>query len=105
MHVAVTGASSGIGEAIAREFARKGADITLVARRKEVLEKIAKELPGRSFVAAHDLTDPARAASFLPAAEEALGPIDVLVSNAGFLTLGKVASFDPEEGERMLNIN
>ena len=52
-----------------------------------------------------DLADPAHAADWIPKAEEALGPIDVLVSNAGLLTLGAVATFDPEEGERMMAIN
>jgi short-subunit dehydrogenase len=105
MHVAVTGASSGIGEALAREFASAGASVTLVARRRDPLERIASELEGRTFVAAQDLTDPARAADWISAAEAALGPIDVLISNAGFMTLGPVSSFDPDEGERMLNIN
>src|SRR5262249_21171955 len=81
MHVAVTGASSGIGEAVARAFAKDGAKVTLVARRREVLEKIAGELPGESFVVTQDLADPAHAADWIPKAEEALGPIDVLVSN------------------------
>lgn len=105
MHVAITGASSGIGEALAREFSRAGADVTLVARRKELLAKIAAELAGRSFVAVQDLTDPAHAADWIAPAETALGPIDVLISNAGLLTLGSVATFDPVEGERMFNIN
>ncbi len=105
MHVAVTGASAGIGEAIAREFARAGASVTLVARRRSELDRIASELEGKSFVVAQDLTDSAHAADWIPAAEAALGPIDVLVSNAGFLTLGAVCTLDPEEGERMLKIN
>jgi short-subunit dehydrogenase len=105
MHVAVTGASSGIGEAIAREFANAGAKLTLVARRKERLEALAIELGCPSFVAAVDLSDPAHAADWIAKAEQALGPIDVLVSNAGSLTLGPVATFDPELGERMMKLN
>jgi short-subunit dehydrogenase len=105
LHVAVTGASSGLGEAIAREFGRAGASVTLVARRRERLEAIAAELSGASHVAAHDLSDPVHAADWIPGADAALGPIDVLVSNAGSLTLGPVSSFDPDLGERMMNIN
>jgi short-subunit dehydrogenase len=105
LHVAITGASSGLGEALAREFSRAGAKVTLVARRRQELERIARELPGESFVAPHDLSDPTRAADWISDAEAALGPIDVLISNAGFLTLGPVSSFDPDEGERMINVN
>jgi short-subunit dehydrogenase len=105
MHVAITGASSGIGEALAREFAGAGWAVTLVARRKDALDRIAGELPAKSFVVAHDLADPEHAADWIPMAEAALGPIEVLVSNAGFLTIGEVASFDPDEGERMFKVN
>lgn len=105
MHVAVTGASSGIGEALAREFARTGADVTLVARRRDRLEQIASELAGRTFIAARDLSDVAHAADWIAEAEAALGPIDILISNAGSMTLGPVASFDPAEAERMIALN
>lgn len=105
MHVAITGASQGLGEALARELARAGADVTLVARRRDALEKLAAELPTRSFVVAQDLTDVERAAAWVPEAESALGPIDVLVSNAGLLTLGAAATFDGAEADRMMAIN
>jgi short-subunit dehydrogenase len=105
MHVAITGASAGLGEATAREFARRGADVTLVARRRDVLERLAAELPVRSHVVTRDLTDTASAATWIDEAEAALGPIDVLVSNAGLLTLAMVADFDPREAERMVAIN
>jgi short-subunit dehydrogenase len=109
VHVAITGASSGLGAAMARELAGAGCDVTLVARRANVLAQLAAELnasgASRTFVAAHDLSRTTDAASWIPAAEAALGPIDVLISNAGLLTLGAVATFDADEGERMMNVN
>lgn len=105
MHVAITGASSGLGEALARDFAKMGARLTLVARRRDVLDRIAGELGTKTFVATQDLTDPERAADWIDAAEAALGPIDVLVSNAGLMTLGAFATQDPKEGDRMIAIN
>lgn len=105
MHVAITGASSGLGMAVAREMSAHGADVTLVARRRPALEQLAAELRGRSHVAPHDLADPTHAADWIADAERALGPIDVLVSNAGSLTLGPVATFDPAVGEAMMALN
>jgi short-subunit dehydrogenase len=89
----VTGASSGIGSEIARELARRGHGLTLVARREDRLRELAAELGSsgiRAEVLAADLTDlEARAA--LPERVEALGlAVDVLVNNAGFSTMGPV---------------
>jgi short-subunit dehydrogenase len=103
MHVAVTGASSGIGEAIAREYARAGAKVTLVARRKELLDAIAKDIEGE--VVTRDLSDPAQACDWIAPAEEKLGPIDVLVNNAGMQNSGSTADSDVDEGTRLLRLN
>ncbi len=104
MHVALTGASSGIGEALAREYARAGAKLTLVARRKEVLEKLASELGG-AHVGPLDLSDVSKATSWLEGARAANGPIDVLVNNAGIENTGPFASSDPKEGVKVLEVN
>jgi short-subunit dehydrogenase len=88
MHVAITGASSGIGAALAREYARAGAGVTLVARREELLRQLAAELGGRCHVAACDLADCERAPGWIAGAQAALGPIDVLVNNAGVQNTG-----------------
>ena len=104
MHVAVTGASSGIGEAIAREFAAHGAAVTLVARRRERLEVLAAELE-RAHVVAHDLSDPERAADWIAGAEAALGPIDVLVNNAGIQIVSRTEEVDPGHGDKLLKLN
>jgi short-subunit dehydrogenase len=104
-HVAITGASSGIGEAIAREYLRRGARVTLVARRRALLEGIAACAPGRAHVVARDLGDPAEAASWLPAAEAALGPIDVLVNNAGVNVVGRTAAIAWDEIDAVLRLD
>src|ERR1700752_4472207 len=91
----VTGASSGIGEEIAREFARRGYRLVLVARRADRLRYLAEELSGLTHVLPVDLSDRAERAT-LPDQVAALGVVtDVLVNNAGLATLGPVAESDP----------
>jgi short-subunit dehydrogenase len=105
MHVAITGASSGIGEALAREWARAGARLTLVARRKELLDKLAADCGGDALALAHDLADPAKATGWLAEAEARHGPIDVLVNNAGMENVGLAATSDPAVGQKVLQLN
>jgi len=105
MHVAITGASSGIGEALAREYGRHGAKLTLVARREELLRRIAAEIGGHVFVVTHDLSLSDRADGWIAASEAAHGPIDVLVNNAGIENTGPTADADVEEAERVLHTN
>jgi len=104
MHVAITGASAGIGEAIAREYAAHGARLTLVARRKDRLETLAKAAQD-TFVVAADLADVERATEWIAPAEAALGPIDVLVNNAGVQIVGPSEIEDVARGEELLRLN
>lgn len=105
MHVAVTGASSGIGEAIVRKFAAEGADITLVARRTELLNTIASELPEKSHVATADLSDLERCTDWLRPAIDVLGPIDVLVNNAGIQIVEPFEEADADRHDKVLRVN
>lgn len=81
----VTGAGSGIGDAIARALAGAGAKVTLAGRRREPLEALAQSLPDGSALVADgfDVTDPAAIASGLENGRAAFGPITILVNNAG----------------------
>jgi short-subunit dehydrogenase len=105
MHVVVTGASSGIGEAIAREYLARGARVTLVARRREHLERIAAAGTGRAHVVCMDLADANAAWTWVDEAEEALGPIDVLVNNAGVQIVKSAAETDWSDAERLLRLD
>lgn len=105
MHVVVTGASSGIGEAIAREFARAGDCLTLVARRRERLDALAAEVGVATHVVTADLSDPAQATSWIAAAEAANGPIDVLVNNAGVQIVARTTDTTADDGDRLLRLN
>jgi uncharacterized protein len=95
----VTGASGGLGQAIARALVRRGADVVLTARRVEVLEALAAETRGR--VVAADLSD---RESLLRLVEEA-GPVDVLVANAGNPGSGRIESFSLDEIDRAIDVN
>ncbi len=79
--VLITGASRGIGEALAEKFAGAGATVALVARSKDALEGVAVRLGGTAHAA--DLSDPAQVAGLIGRVEEEAGPVDVLVNNAG----------------------
>jgi short-subunit dehydrogenase len=104
----VTGASSGIGAAIARELAQREWNLVLVARRREKLSELADELAQahsiRAEVLAADLTDAAARAE-LPERIAALGlEVEVLVNNAGFATNGPFHDSDPERELQQVQI-
>ena len=104
----VTGASQGIGAEIARELARRGHRLVLVARSEDKLRALADELVaagGRADVLPTDLADrTARAA--LPERVAELGVVaDVLVNNAGFSTMGRVSESDPEAELTMVEVD
>jgi uncharacterized protein len=83
-HVLITGASRGIGEAMARHFASAGARVSVAARSIEALTSLARQINGTSFEV--DLLDPAQVDGLIPEVERVAGPIDVLVNNAGLET-------------------
>lgn len=103
-HVLLTGASAGIGEALAHAFAREGLRLSLVARRKEVLDELAERVGGAHVIAA-DLSDPAVVEDVVKGAEAAQGPVDHLVNNAGMQIVDYGWDIDPDDGERMVRLN
>ena len=104
----ITGASAGIGEAVAVAFAQRGAKVVLTARRKERLDDLAEriERAGGSALAIHcDVTDPQQVASLPSVVKEAFGPCDVLVNNAGLPGGGTFPELSYEQIERIVNVN
>ncbi len=105
-HVAVvTGASSGIGAEIARELARRGHELVLVARSAEKLAALAAELPTTAHVLPVDLSDREARAGLLPELESRGLIPQVLVNNAGFSTLGPVHRGDADQEVHMLEVD
>ena len=100
--IVVTGASSGIGEAIARQFSEQGHPLLLLARRVERLE--ALNLP-EALCRKVDVTDRAAVAAAVKEAEAKYGPTECLVNNAGIMLLGFAAEQNPEEWDRMIDVN
>jgi clavulanate-9-aldehyde reducatase len=106
--VAITGASSGIGEATALACARAGATVAVAARREErligLVERIEAE-GGRALAVRTDVTDADQAAAFIDRTHEAFGALHVLVNNAGVMLLGPIQRAPLEEWRRMVDLN
>jgi len=103
--VAVTGASRGIGAATARAVAQRGASVGLVARDRDDLDAVAARLGGRHVVAVADVTDRDAVDAAIAHITESLGPIDVLVNNAGAGAYAAVLEERPERFEQLMALN
>jgi clavulanate-9-aldehyde reducatase len=102
---AITGASSGIGEATALALSRAGATVALAARRRDRLDALAERLDGEASVHQVDVTDERQARGFIEAAHGEHGGLHVLVNNAGVMLLGPVNGADISDWRRMLDVN
>jgi len=105
---AITGASSGIGEATALALAAEGASVALAARREDRIDALAERIGGeggRALAVATDVTDEEQANAFVSRAAEELGGLDILVNNAGVMLLGPVAGAPTDEWRRMIEVN
>ncbi|ELB2800788.1 SDR family oxidoreductase [Vibrio alginolyticus] len=100
--IVITGASSGIGEAIARHFSDQGHALLLLARRVERLE--ALNLPN-TLCEKVDVTDKASFEAAIEKAEALYGPVDALVNNAGVMLLGQIDTQEASEWKRMFDVN
>ncbi len=106
--IAITGASSGIGEASARYLAARGARVVLGARRTDRLAALAAELEaggGQARYQALDVTQPAQLIDFVAFAQREFGRLDVLVSNAGLMPLSLLAQGKVDEWSQMVDVN
>ncbi len=106
--VAITGASSGIGEAIARHLAALGAKVVLGARRVDNLETIAGSIVadgGEAIFKALDVTEPKDVVAFVGYSVEKYGTLDVLVNNAGLMPLSMINNYKVDEWHRMIDVN
>ena len=104
----VTGASSGIGEATALALADEGATVALIARRRDRLDDLRAriESSGGSAIAVEaDVADQPRAAAAVDEVVTELGRLDVVVNNAGLMTIGAAAEADTADWDRMVSVN
>ncbi len=103
--VVVTGASRGIGRAVAIAAAAKGARVGLIARSADDLRSVLAALGGRGAMAVADVAEPAQLATAIATLEAELGPVDVLVANAGIGAYGAFADVSAEKLERLVRVN
>lgn len=106
--IAITGASSGIGEAAARELARRGAKVVLGARRTDRLEALVAEIEAAGGTARQRALDVARlddVQAFVDFAISEFGRLDVIVNNAGVMPLSPLAALKIDEWNQMVDVN
>src|SRR5690349_16535207 len=104
----VTGASAGIGRALALEFAREGAAVAVAARRTELLEKLSRDIEGlgrKTLPVRCDVTKPDEVRAAVDAAASAFGGLDVVVANAGFGVVGPVERLGVDDFRRQFETN
>src|SRR3979411_3174329 len=102
---AITGAARGIGRATVEAFLRKGMKVAIGDVDFDAAQKTAAELGPSAVALPLDVTDRASFAAFLDGAEEQLGPVDVLVNNAGIMQVGRFIDEDDLTARRMVDIN
>lgn len=105
----VTGAGKGIGLAVAEALAREGVHVALLARDRAALETVASDLAGRygvkTLALSADVADRAAVDTAVAQAAQHLGGLDIVVNNAGTAQFGSVLDMDPEDWERMIQVN
>jgi 3-oxoacyl-[acyl-carrier protein] reductase len=105
----VTGASGGIGSAIAKAFATRGAKVVLSGTRRDALEEVAAEIeafaPGKAIVIAANLSDPKDIERLAAEAEAAMGRIDILVNNAGLTRDGLAMRMSDDDWQAVIDVN
>ncbi len=101
----ITGASRGIGRAIAEAAAARGARVGLIARSKDELDQVLADAGGDGAVAVADAAERDQVEAAVDAIARELGPVDILVNNAGFGAYGTVWETDPSVYERLIRVN
>jgi short-subunit dehydrogenase len=104
----ITGASSGIGKGVALEIASRGAHLGLLARREDLLDELVKEAKAHNFKAvsaAADVRDEQAVKEAADRFRKELGPIDVLIANAGIATTDHALHMKPEDAANVIGVN
>jgi len=101
----VTGASGGIGGAIAQALHRQGATLSVSGTRREALDALAAKLGGRAHVLPCNLAEAAEVEALVPAAEAAMGQVDILVANAGITRDNLFVQLHDEDWDEVIKVN